>query len=424
MNLYLSNIQWINPGDPLSGMIGNIRIRNGAVQEWGENLIPEKNELIIDGKNSFCSPGWLDLKTRIGEPSQPQNESLDSLFRSAAAGGYTRILIYPDTQNIIQTLESVSFYSNIKNDQGIKVLVAAAGSLNLEGKKMSEMLTLRKAGAVAFATVKPIQDSGFFSQILLYLKETKTPVIHFPQDQNLCIGGQIHEGEVSDRRGLGGIPEVAETIFVHRDIEIAAFTGGTVHLSSLSSPRSLELVSNARQKGVSISADLAAHQLAFTDESVEKFDTHYKVSPPFRTEKHRLGLIQAIRENKVQAVVSDHSPWHYDFKICPFDLAEFGISSLETTFSCLNTFVDSIEKDQIVNLLAIGPRKILGFEQPLLKVGLPADFTLFDTDRRWTPNPVSWLSKSKNTPFFGMNLKGVVLGIVTESGFTPNPHSE
>lgn len=424
MNLLLTDIQWINPEDPLSGMKGNIRIREGVVQEWGPHLKPLKDETVVEGKNAFCSPGWVDLKTRIGAPGRPQNESLESLFRAAAAGGYTHLLVYPDTKSIIQSTESVHYYSTLVNDQGIQVLVAAAGSLNLEGKKMSEMLTLRKAGAVAFATVHSISDASFFSQVLLYLRDTRTPLIHFPQDTSLGMGGQIHEGEVSDRRGLAGIPEVAETIILNRDIELAEFTGGTLHISSLSSPKSVEAVSRARANGILISADLAAHQLAFTDEALDNFDTTYKVLPPFRSEEHRQGLVKAIQSNNVQAIVSDHSPWHYDFKECEFDLAEFGISSLETTFSTLNTYAESIEPELIVQLLANGPRKILNLNLPMLQPGLPADFTLFDTNRSWVPSIKNWQSKSKNNPFFGKKLKGLVIGIVTQTGFTPNPHAE
>lgn len=424
MNFLITNTRWINPGDSASDTICSIRIREGTVVEWGADLIHSINEELIDGTNYCCSPGWLDLKANIGAPGRPQNESVDSLFNAAAAGGFTQMLISPNAKPIIQTLESVHYYTTLKNPQGIRIRVAAAASVNLEGKKMAEMLTLLQAGADAFSFVHPVSNSSFLSQVLLYTSDTGKPVIHFPQDTDLSSFGQINEGEVSDRRGLTGIPAIAETIFLNRDISLLGYSGGKLHFSSLSVGSSPGLVSKSKASGLSVSCDVAAHQLAFTDENLDNFDTLSKVMPPYRTEADRQELINALLNDQIDAVVSDHSPWHYDFKDCEFYRAEFGISSLETTFACLNTFAKGISPNQIVQVLAIGPRQILGLDLPKLHVGMKAEFTLFSTTKTWIPMRNNWQSKSFNNPFFEHVLTGIVAGIITETGFSPNPHNQ
>jgi dihydroorotase len=232
----------------------------------------------------------------------------------------------------------------------------------------------------------------------------------------------MHEGYTSENRGLSGIPKAAEHVAVSRTLLIAEYATGKVHLASLSTPESAEMVFQARAKNLQASCSVAAHQLAFTDENLDKFATVHKVWPPYCGETDRLELVQAVNNGKIDAIVSAHTPLHYDFKDVEFEVADFGISSLETTFSTLVTYARISKPEVVVELLSNGPRKILDLPNPKLEVGTPANFTLFSMDKTWTPLPDKWQSKSRNNPFFNKTLTGCVFGIVTENGFSQNPH--
>ena len=424
MNLLIHNVLWVNPGDPLSETLLSIRIKDGLVVEFGPNLKPEKTEAELQADGQYCSPGWVDLKVNLGEPARPQNEGLETLSRAAAAGGFTEILVQPNVNPVIQTRESVLFYKNYAPENGIKFWVAAAASLDLKGQKMAEVLTLEKYGADAFASVHPIKNAGFLSQLLIYLSQSGKVLIHNPVDESFAPGGQMHDGEISDRRGLTGIPSVSEEIMVERDMALQHFSKAKLHLSSLSSKGSVDSVARAKADGKGISCDLAAHQIAFTHEALDQFDTVHKVLPPYRLEEDRKALIGALHNGTIDAVVSDHRPWHYDFKDVEFGNAEFGISALETTFSALCTFGEGLSAIQLVRLLSTNPRRILGKPIPVLSQGMAARFTLFDPTATWNVEPKNWQSKSTNNPFIGLEMKGLVFGVVTEKGFQPNPHFE
>lgn len=422
MKLLLTDIQWIHPDDPENRRVNSIRLESGYIVEWGNNLSLLEGETLISGKGACCGPGWCDVKVKAGAPGRPQNESIQTLAKAAAAGGFTSVLISPDTLPIIQTIESVHFFNSIQNDNGVQMLVSAAGSMQLEGKKMTEMLRLSDGGAKAFSFIHPVQDAGFLSQVLLYNQHTSNPLIINPYDYYLTRGGQINEGEVSDRRGLAGIPGVAEEVAIIRDLALVGYTGGKVHFSSVSLADSAKKVKERQKKGFLVTCDVAAHSLAFSDEALDDFDTNFKVFPPLRNETERLALIEAVRNGEIDMVVSDHSPWHYDFKDCEFDLAEFGMSSIETAYSCLQTHVAGLSEERIIELLSLNPRKLLHLPDQRLQLGAPADFTLFHPEKKWTLKQSDWQSRSVNTPFFGFEFTGQVAGIVTRAGFQPNPH--
>jgi len=424
MKLFIKNILWINPGDSEHNNTLSFRIGDGILLEFGPHIIENQAEEVIDGNGYCCSPGWIDLICRAGAPGNPQNESIETLANAAAAGGFTKIMLQPDTRPIIQSIESVSYYKNLKPKNGIEFLVSAASTQNLEGKKMAEMLRLSKAGASSFSLTQSMADSGFFGRILQYLQHCGKVLIDQPSDQFLAKGGQINEGNVSERRGLAGIPIEAEEIIVDRDISILKYVGGKLHLSCLSSAQSVLKTALAKSEGHSVSSSISANQLAFTDENLDQFDTVHKVLPPYRSEEKRQELIKVLKDGKVDAVTSNHTPLHYDFKDIEFENADFGISALETTFSALVHYGEISNPEAIVNLLHIGPSKIIGLEREELKKGIKTSFTLFSTRKTTKFETQNWQSKSKNNPFIGTELSGLVLGIVTEYGFALNPHTK
>jgi len=418
MNLFINNILWINPEDQESGKQLSFRIQNGCISQFGNDIQAYENEEFIDGTGYCCSPGWIDLICRNGAPGRPQNESMETLAEASAAGGFTKIMLQPDTRPVIDTIESVAYFKNYNSINGVKFLVSGAATLKLEGTKMAEMLRMNKEGASSFSMVQSIADSGFFGRLLQYIQHSEKVLIDQPSDCFLSKNGQIHEGIVSDRRGLTGIPDEAELLVVERDITMLRYAGGKLHLSCLSVSDSLSKIAEAKKAGLEISCSIAANQLAFNHEALDQFNTVHKVWPPYRTEENRQLLVSALQSGIIDAVVSNHTPWHFDFKDIEFGNAEFGISSLETTFCNLVQFGKITDPGLIVQLLYTGPSNILGRETEKLRLGMAADFTLFSTQGNTDFQKDNWQSKSKNNPFIGHKLAGRILGIVTEKGFS------
>lgn len=421
MPLFLENVTWVSPGSEADGKRISIRMSGNRVAEAGPGLKPAPGDTLLQATGTCLSPGWVDTVARTGEPGNPENETLDSFFRAAAAGGFTQVQILPDTRHPIQSVESVAYYRGLSHPTGVTLQVSAAATADLGGKKMAEALRLGAAGARSLASVHPITDTGFFTRLLQYMSHSALPLFHFCWDPSLTAGGQIHEGVVSDRTGLAGIPGLAEEVMVNRDISVCRYTGGRLHLPLLSDRRSVEAVGKARTERLPLSAGVASHQLLFTHEAPAGYDTVHKVMPPYREEEDREALRNGIREGIIEVVSSCHTPLHADYKDGEFDLAAFGISSLETCYAALATAMPDLSPGRQSELLSLAPRRLLGLEIPAPEPGQICEFTWFDPSRTWTPAAASWQSRSRNNPFFGVPLRGAVLGIFTGTGFWPNP---
>lgn len=423
MNYLIREVVWHQKADPLSGHRFCFRIKNGRLAEMADVLQPEPGEMVFEGKGASISPGWVDLMARPGAPGNPRNESLESFSRAAAAGGFTRVMILPDTRPVLDNIESVGFYLDRKTDKGVRFLVSAAATSGLGGKKMAEILRLQEAGASAFFNSGSLNDAAFQARILLYMKHGNNLLMEIPLDPELSLGGQMHEGQISDSRGLSGIPSVAEWLMTDRNISLLDYTGGKMHLACLTTPESVEKVSLAREKGQDISCSIASNYLAFNHTALDHFQTVHKVWPPYRDEESRLGLIQKLKSGQVDTVVSLHTPLHYDFKEIEFENAGFGISHLETSFSGLVTYGGITDPITLVSLFCNGPLKIINKPVARLEVGMEADFTVFDSEAEWTLSKEHWQSKSYNNPWFGSKMKGLVVAVATQKGIFPNPHA-
>ena len=299
---------------------------------------------------------------------------------------------------------------------------AAAVTVDTQGKDLTEMIDLLEAGAVAFTDgTQSLQNADVVIKAMLYLQPINGVLLNHPENSRLSEYGMMHEGLVSTQLGLKGIPGLAEEVMVNRDLQLLEYAGGRLHLSLLSCAGSVEMVRQAKKKGLAVTCDIASYQIAFVDESIAPFDSNYKVKPPFRSASDREALIRGVQDGTIDALVSGHTPQDAESKNLEFDLAEFGIINLETAFAVANTYLGQpVEVEKIIHGFSSAPRKILGLPQPHLREGERACLTFFHPSRRWTPTEAKTRSRSRNSPFYGKELTGCVFGTVHKNQLFKN----
>ena len=264
-------------------------------------------------------------------------------------------------------------------------------------------------------------NAGLLNRAILYANGFDGLIINYPDDVSISLDGKMNEGIVSTSLGLKGIPALAEELIVSRDIFLTEYTGGKIHLASISSATSVQRIRGAKVKEYRVTADIAAHQLLLDESSLTEFDSNYKVKPPLRTKSDIAALIEGIKDGTIDVVCSDHTPQDVESKVKEFDLASFGIIGLETTFAATNTALSKeITLQKIIDLFTINPRKIIGISSPIIKEGEPANITLFNPTLKWTFNQSDIRSKSANTPFVGYEFIGKALAIVNKGKFVKN----
>ncbi|WP_276497574.1 dihydroorotase [Pontibacter litorisediminis] len=388
----------------------NILLENGTITYIGPD--EQQADKIIAADGLSVSAGWVDMQAYAGEPGLEYKEDLESLAAAAAAGGFTEVLLLPNTQPVVQTKGALTFIRNKSFSLPVTLLPAAAITVDAEGKDLTEMIDLHQSGAVAFTDgTHPLQGADVILKALQYLQPFNGLLMNRPEHTRLTENGQMHEGEASTRLGMKGIPSLAEEVTVARDLQLLRYAGGKLHFSLISTAAAVEAIRKAKAEGLQVTCDVASYQTAFTDETIEPFDTNYKVTPPFRSEADAAAIKEGLRDGTIDALVSAHMPQDVEAKKLEFDLAEFGITNLETAFAVANTTLE-LPLEQLIEKLTSGPRRILGLPQARFAVGEAVSITLFTPDKPWTPTAEQSKSKSYNSPFFGRELRGQVLGTI------------
>jgi dihydroorotase len=301
----------------------------------------------------------------------------------------------------------------------VNVHATGALSVNLEGKDLSEMYDMHASGALAFTDdKKAVQDSGLMLRALMYAKNFNGLVMSFADDKYVSAKGQVNESSSATNLGLKGIPSLAEELMLNRDIFLSEYAGGKIHFSSVSTAKSVELIRNAKAKGLKITCDVAAHNILLDDSALAEFDTNYKVKPPLRTKEDVKALVEGLKDGTIDSISSDHTPEDVENKKKEFDLAAFGMIGLETAYAVANTALQkALTTDKLVEKLALTPRKVLGIAALTIKEGEKANLTLFNPDEEWTVEEKHIQSKSKNSPFVGTKLKGRVKGVFNKGKY-------
>jgi dihydroorotase len=412
------NATILDPNSPFHGKKRNVLVENGVIKTITDKEVNASN--VVESSKLHLSPGWLDLRVSTGDPGFEHKEDLNTVVKAAAQGGFTSIAVLPNTNPTIQTKESITYILSKTKGAVVNVFPLGAISINNKGEELTEMIDMHHAGAKAFTDGnKPMWHSDLLLRALLYTQPLNTLLMIHAEDKYLSMGGQMHEGKTSTVLGLKGMPKLAEEIMVERDLSILQYTGGRIHFSHLSSPKSLELVKDAKRKGQKVTCDIAAYQLMLDDNLLTSFDTNLKVNPPLRNKKDIDSFWKYLADGTIDAIISDHCPQDSESKQLEFDLAEFGIIGLETAFAIACTANQKLELEQLVEKFSIQPRNILQVLQPVIKEGEKAELTAFDPTVQWTVEKKHIKSKSINTPFIGKNLKGKVLGIYNQKQFVP-----
>jgi dihydroorotase len=390
----------------------DILIEDEFIIEIAEKIKIDADK-VIDAKGKYVFPGFIDLHCHLRDPGQTQKEDIVSGTLAAAKGGFTTICAMPNTEPVIDNIATVEYIRRKSNDLGsAKVLVIGAMTKKAEGKEISEMATMKKGGIVAVSDDgNCVQNAKLMQNCLRYAANFDIPVIIHAEDYNLAGKGQINAGKMATKLGLGGIPGLAEEIIITRDIMLAEVTKAKLHIAHISTAKSVELVRQAKLKGLPITCEVTPHHLTLTEDATEKFDTNTKVKPPLRSNSDRMALIDALNAGTIDFIATDHAP-HSDFeKELEFDYAPFGINGFETAFASLYTELVKpglVALERIIEAMTISPAQFLSLPTGTLEVGKQADISIANLDASIEINAENMLSKSKNTPYLGKTLQGSI----------------
>ncbi|HAD96254.1 MAG TPA: dihydroorotase, partial [Cryomorphaceae bacterium] len=383
-----------------------------TIKEIGNKLDIDDAE-VFEADNLHVSPGWFDLRAHFWDPGHEEKEDIESGINAAIFGGFTGVAVSPDTNPPIDSKADVEYVYKKAEEFPVGVYPYGAITKGQKGEELSEMYDMYQAGAVGFSQGKsPLANSALLKLALQYHRSFSPPLHLMPLDHDLAKGGQIHEGEKSIYLGLKGIPALAEEVSVQRDLHLAQYAETGVHFMGISAESTLGILSQARKEGKDFTADVAVGNLYFTDEDLESYDTRLKAMPPFRSKKDNEALIQALNDDLISAIASDHLPQDIENKKCEFDHAAFGIIALESFIGAIGKSLEGkVSWERIIELISINPRRILNLEIPSIEEGNWAELTFFNPALEWTFEKKHIQSKSANSPFIGKPLKGKSLGI-------------
>ena len=399
--------------DPSRGQdeTADLYLLEGRVEGIGRNLGTPDGAMVVDARGQVVAPGLIDLHVHLREPGQEDLETVATGAMAAAAGGFSAVCAMPNTDPVCDNQGVVGFVKAQAQRAGkARVYPVGAISLGQKGQQLAEFGELVGAGAVAVSDDgKPVVSSHIMRTALEYARTFGIPVADHCEEPTLSAGGVMHEGTVSTRLGLKGIPAAAEEIMVGRDILLAELTGGHVHLCHISTRGSVDLIRRAKERGVRVTAEACPHHFTLTHEACVGYDTNAKMNPPLREDVDREAIRQALVDGTIDAIVTDHAPHHYDAKEREFDDAPNGIIGLETSLGlAITELVRSglLSLSELVARMSTIPARIFNLPGGTLAVGAPADVVVFDPDVAWTVRPEEFYSRSRNTPFAGRRLFG------------------
>ena len=415
MKVLIKQATIVHTSSPFNGLKKDILILDGNIQTIADH-ITESADQTIEQDGLHVSIGWMDCYSHFCDPGYEYKETLETGANAAATGGFTDVFIVPNSNPVVHNKSQVEYIVQRSKELVANIHPIGAVTKNTEGKELAEMYDMRQSGAVAFTDgTHSIQSPGLLLKALQYVLAFEGTIIQVADDKSINPQGLMHEGIISTQLGLPGKPAIAEEIMIARDIELVKYTGSKIHFTGVSTKKGIELISKAKSEGLQVSFSVTPYHAIFCDEDLTDYDTNLKVNPPLRYREDMLAVRNAIIDGTADAIASHHFPQNYDNKVCEFEYAKYGMIGLETLFGAIVQCIQSENKDNIeklITLLSVAPRKIFNLQIPEFKEGVPAILTLFNPATEYVFEEKMIASKSKNTPFIGMKLKGKIIGII------------
>jgi dihydroorotase len=407
-NIVLKNATIIDPKSAFHKQTVDIKIQDGKIIEIGKNLTSDADFIEIVEDDLHVSQGWMDSSVSFGEPGFEDRETIANGLKVAAKSGFTAVALQPNSFPVIDNQSQIRFVMDKAKNNATDLYPIGSLTMGSEGNDLAELFDMKNAGAIAFGDYnKAIQNANIQKIALQYVQDFDGLVISYCMDNSIKGKGIVHEGPVSTKLGLKGIPTLAEELHIARNLFLLEYTGGKMHIPTISTIKSIELIKEAKAKGLQVTCSVAVHQLVLTDEKLAGFDSRYKVAPPLRDEATRKALINAVIDGTIDCISTDHNPLDIEHKKLEFDLAKDGTIGLESAFGALQTV---LPLEVIIDKLT-AVKSIFGIKENTIKVGSTANLSLFNINDNWTFTKENILSKSKNSAFLGQTMKGKALGI-------------
>ncbi len=411
MKIIIREAKIIDSESPFHNKTVDLLIVDSSIKKIGKSLTNSENSKEIKLDNLHISQGWFDSSVSLGEPGFEDRETIANGLNVAARSGFTAIALQPNSFPIIDNQSQINFVKNKANGFATQLFPIGALTKNSECKDMTELFDMKNAGAVAFGDYnKSLDNANLLKIALQYVQDFDGLIIAFSQESNLKGSGVANESVVSTKLGLKGIPNLAEELQIDRNLFLLEYTGGKLHIPTISTAKSVQLIKEAKAKGLNVTCSVAVHHLVLTDKKIEGFDTRYKVSPPLRTETDRKALIAGILDNTIDMITSDHNPIDIEHKKMEFDLAKDGTIGLESAFGALLTV---LPLEKVIEKLTAG-KTTFGINKTSIIEGEKANITLFNPEGKSTFAKENILSKSKNSAFLEIEMKGKVYGIYNQ----------
>ena len=413
-SLLLKNATILDPVSQLNGTRSDIFIQNGIIQKIASNL-SSKADRVINCEGLIVCPSFVDLRAHVDEPGNEHKETIESLCNVAAAGGFTKLAVLPETDPPTQSKSAVKYLKNQSAEHLVDLLPLGASTEDLNGQELTELYDMKLAGAIGFSNGnKPYSKANVLYKILQYASNFDLPVFSHAEDKDLAQEGMVNESATTVHTGLKYRPAIAEYSRVQQEIEVAKYANCAIHFSHISSAQSVDIIRQAKKEGLPVSCDVSILHLVLNDEAVLNFDTRTKVLPPLRSENDRLELIKGLKDGTIDAICSDHRPQNQENKLVEYDYASFGATTLQSFFANLWSLRnEGLSDEVIIAKCSSGPREILGLDKVNIESGMPAEIAIFDPSEIWTLDKSNNKSLSENSPFWGTELQGRCKAIIS-----------
>jgi len=413
MKILLKKVLIADANSPFDKANKDILIDNGKIISIKDN-ITEKADTTIEDELTV-SPGWVDSFSHFCDPGYEFKETIETGAAAAIAGGFTHVFVLPNTQPVVHSKSQVEYIVQKSKSLGTTIHPLGAVTKNIEGKDLAEMYDMHASGAIAFCDgLNPVQIPGLFLKALQYVKAFDGILIQMPLDKTIGTHGLINEGIVSTQLGLPGIPAIAEEIIIKRDIDLLKYTNSKLHITGISTAKSVLLIEEAKAEGLQISCSVTPYHLFFCDEDLHDYDTNLKVNPPLRSKSDMLALRKAVIAGSIDCIASHHMPQNWDNKTCEFEYAKYGMIGLETSFAVVNHILPELTDQQLIKLFSTNARNIFNLAPATIEEGVNAELTLFNRNTNTLLRKENIKSKSYNTAFINKELKGKVIGTINK----------